>query len=167
MLRKKGARLYPEFTEAPGSMICLQAMGFADITIYDFRGYEGFRQGSRKPWNQTYVTKSDSGFITLGKTLNCMLNESRKNRHPCLISDFGSKAISFSLFNIVVVVVVTLFFCMLWSLCYFEICYFFFFFFWDMLLLIRNFFSTFIRRTVNSAKALIWIYGKDSVISVI
>lgn len=159
MLRKKGARLYPEFTEAPGSMICMQAMGFADITIYDFRGYEGFCQGSRKPWNKTYVTKSDSGFITLGKTLNCMLNESRKNRHPCLISDFGSKAVGFSLFNIVVVVVVTLFFFFLYVMKPLLL--------WDMLLFIRNFFSTFIRRTVNSTKALICIYGKDSVISVI
>lgn len=41
------------------------------------------------------MTKSDSGLITLGKTLNSMSNESRKNRHPCLISDFRSKAISF------------------------------------------------------------------------
>lgn len=57
------------------------------------------------------MTKSDSGFITLGKTLNCMLNESRKNKHPCLISDFGSKAIGFSLFNIVVVVVTLFFVC--------------------------------------------------------
>lgn len=53
-----------------------------------------------------------------------MLNESRKNRHPCLISDFRSKAVSFFLVNIVMVVVTLFLFCMLWSLCYFEICYF-------------------------------------------
>lgn len=124
MLRKKGARLYLEFTEALGSMICMQWV-LQTLQYIRLQRLWRFLQRLQEAMKPNICDKVRFRSITLGKTLNCMLKESRKNRHPCLVYDFRSKAISFFLVNIVVVVV-TLFFGMLWSLCYFEICYFLF-----------------------------------------
>lgn len=152
MLRKKRARLYLEFTEALGSMICMQWV-LQTLQYIRLQRLWRFLQRMQEAMKPNICDKVRFRSIT---ALNCMLKESRKNRHPCLVSDFRSKAISFFLVNIVVVVV-TLFFWYVMKLLLL----------WDMLLLIHNFFSTFIRTMVNSAKALFCIYGKDSVISVI